>query len=88
MEVFSLGLLLSDDFDAVQAAQLGDVVKHLAAVVLLVLNWVEREVELREEVELLDVLKLKNLHDVVEGKVQEAEGFDVMEPGEEADVVL
>ena len=39
---------------------------------LLVLHWVETEVELCKQVEMLDVLELRHLDDVVEGEVQEA----------------
>ena len=58
MEVLCLDFLFSLDFNAVQHSKLWDVIENLAPVVLLVLDWIEAEIELCEQAEALDVLKL------------------------------
>lgn len=88
VKVLSLDLLLCDDLYAVEHTQLGNVVEHLAAIVLFILYGVEAEVKLGEQLEALDVLELEHLDDVVEREVQEAETFDVLEPCQVPDVVL
>ena len=66
VQVLCLDFLFSKDFDAVEHAQLRDVVEHLVAIVLLVLNWVERKVKLSQQGQPLDILKLQHLDDVIE----------------------
>jgi len=58
MQVLGLSLLLGDDLDAIETAQLGDVEEDLAAVMLFVLDRVEAEVQLRQQVQPLDELQL------------------------------
>ena len=48
-------------------------VQHLVAVVLFVLDWVEREVQLSEKTKSFNELQLEHLDDVIERKVEEAE---------------
>ena len=66
MQVLCLDFLFSKDFDAIEHAQLRDVVEDLVAIVLLVLNWVERKVKLSQQGRPLDILKLQHLDDVIE----------------------
>ena len=62
--------------------------ENLTAIVLLVLHWVETEVELCKQVEMLDVLELRHLDNVVEGEVQKAQTLYVMKPRQVPNMVL
>ena len=73
MKVLRLGFLFSDDIDTIEHAELVDMVEDLTFVVLFVLDWVKCEVNLCEQFELLNVLKLEHFCDLVEGEVEEAE---------------
>ena len=88
VEVLCLDFLFSLDFNSVEHSELGDVIENLAPVVLLVLDWIEAEVELCEEAEALDELQLQHLDDVVEGEVEEAKRFDVLKTSEVLNMVL
>ena len=66
MQILSLGLIFCDDINAIKHAQLRDVIEDLAAIVLLVLHGVKAEVKLSQQVEFLNILELKHLHDVIE----------------------
>ena len=88
MQILSLDFFLSDDLDTIKHAKLGDMIKDLAAEVLLVLYWVKAEVQLSQQVQPLDILKLKYLHDIVKGEVEEAKGVNVLQAGEVLNVVL
>ena len=57
------------DLDAVEHAQLRDVIEDLAAIVLLVLNGIEAEIKLSQQIDSLDVLQLNNLHDIVKREI-------------------
>ena len=57
------------DLDAVEHAQLRDVIEDLAAIVLLVLNGIETEIKLSQQIDSLDVLQLNNLHDIVKREI-------------------
>lgn len=87
MQIFSLHFLLSHDVDAVQHAKLWNVVEHLEPIVLLVLNWAEAEVELRQQLQVLDVAQLENFLDLVEAQVEEAQFADVFEATQVPNVV-
>ena len=57
------------NLDAVEHAQLRDVIEDLAAIVLLVLNGIETEIKLSQQIDSLDVLQLNNLHDIVKREI-------------------
>lgn len=65
MQVFGLYFFFGLDLNSIKHTQLGDVIENLAAIVLLVLYWVEAEVQLCEQIESLDILQLKHLNDIV-----------------------
>lgn len=88
MQVLCLDFLLGQDFDPVEAPQLGDVVENLAAVVLFVLDWVEAEVELRQQIQSLNELQLEHLGHTVQCQVQETQGAYLLEANKVCDVIL
>lgn len=65
MQVFGLYFFFGLDLNSIKHTQLGDVIENLAAIMLLVLYWVEAEVQLCEQIESLDILQLKHLNDIV-----------------------
>ena len=66
MQILSLDLLLCQDFLTIQHSQLWNMEQQLSSIVLLVLNWIEAEVKICEEAELLNILQLENLLNLVE----------------------
>jgi hypothetical protein len=63
------------------------VIEHLEAVMLLVLDGAEAEVQLCQQFKVLDVAKLQNFLDSVKTEVQEAQLSNVLEPSQESNVV-
>ena len=53
-------------------------VEELATVVLLVLDWVEGEIKLGKQVQLLNIPQLKYFNDIIEGEIEEAKRADIL----------
>ena len=66
MQILCLHLLFCQDLLSIQHSQLWNMEQRLSSIVLLVLNWIEAEVEVSEECQLLDELQLQNLLNLVE----------------------
>ena len=56
VQVIRLGFLFGDDVDAIEQAELRNMVEDLAPEMLFVLDWVEGEVEFCEQIKLLYVV--------------------------------
>ena len=63
-------------------------VQNLAAVVFLVLNRVERKINLSQKTKTLYELELEYLDNVIEGKVKEAEWINSLQADQVLNVVL
>jgi hypothetical protein len=73
VEVFGFDLFFGGDVDAIETSELGYAIQDLEAVVLLALNRIERQVELREQGQVLDIGDLPHLADLVPTQVEEAQ---------------
>jgi len=62
--------------------------QDLESVVLLVLDWVEAEVKLRQQRQLFDIFELQHFLDSVQGQIQEAEGLDHLEALQFSDLIF
>ena len=67
MQVLSLDFLLRHDNITVEEAELGNMIKDLAPVMLLVLDRIEAKIELCEKFQSIDILQLIYLNDGVKG---------------------
>ena len=88
VQIFRFDFLFSDDFDAIEHAQLRDVVEDLAPIVLLILDWIETKVKLCQQVESFNVLELADLHDIVQRKVQEPERLNLLQASQVLNMIF
>lgn len=88
MQILSFYFLLSQNFNSIKHAQLGNVEQDLLHVGLALLNWVEAQIELSKKLKHTYVLELANFCNFVLRKVEETEGVNVFKATQERNLIL